>query len=519
MRPEAEVRSIKVAILAMGGEGGGVLVDWIVSAAEREGFPVQSTSVPGVAQRTGATIYYLEILPRPRDARQQPVFALMPTPGDVDLVVASELMEAARAVQRGLVTPDMTLLISSSHRVYAMPEKMAMGDGRVDSTAFLRKCEEAARQFVCTDFSSIATQANSVISASLLGAIAGSGALPLSRERFETAIREGGVGVASSLKAFDLGFQAVQSSATRGPQASMAAAAAPSPASPAPDPRLQPLRTRIQREFPEPLHEILHAAIARTADYQSLDYAAQYLDRLEPVLQVDRQQPAQGWTLSLEVARHLALWMTYEDTVRVAELKARKSRFDRVHQSMKPGKDTLVLINEYFHPRVEELADTLPAGIGAWLLRTAWIRAFLGRFMREGRVVRTSTLRGFLLLYFISSLKPLRPGSLRFARETRGMTEWLDRVCALAPRDYALACEVARCQTLIKGYGDTHERGSRSFRTIMDIVPALRGADAAAQVARLRQAALADESGHALDLEVEALPAASRSHQTSAATA
>ena len=129
MRPEAEVRSIKVAILAMGGEGGGVLVDWIVSAAEREGFPVQSTSVPGVAQRTGATIYYLEILPRPRDARRQPVFALMPTPGDVDLVVASELMEAARAVQRGLVTPDRTLLISSSHRVYAMPEKMAMGAG------------------------------------------------------------------------------------------------------------------------------------------------------------------------------------------------------------------------------------------------------------------------------------------------------------------------------------------------------------------------------------------------------
>jgi len=57
MQPD---RAIKIAVLAMGGEGGGVLVDWMVSAAQREGHAVQATSVPGVAQRTGATIYYLE---------------------------------------------------------------------------------------------------------------------------------------------------------------------------------------------------------------------------------------------------------------------------------------------------------------------------------------------------------------------------------------------------------------------------------------------------------------------------
>ena len=53
----------------MGGQGGGVLTDWIVELAERHGWLAQSTSVPGVAQRTGATIYYVEMLPpneRPR---------------------------------------------------------------------------------------------------------------------------------------------------------------------------------------------------------------------------------------------------------------------------------------------------------------------------------------------------------------------------------------------------------------------------------------------------------------------
>ena len=58
----ASPRLIKIAILAMGGEGGGVLADWLVDLAEHAGHVAQTTSVPGVAQRTGATIYYVEML-------------------------------------------------------------------------------------------------------------------------------------------------------------------------------------------------------------------------------------------------------------------------------------------------------------------------------------------------------------------------------------------------------------------------------------------------------------------------
>src|SRR5918912_810743 len=119
---------IKIAILAMGGEGGGVLADWIVDLGEHNGYIAQTTSVPGVAQRTGATIYYVEMFPKAEAERDggTPVLALMPLPGDVDVVLASELMEAGRAVQRGLVTPDRTTLIASSHRVFAISEKTAL---------------------------------------------------------------------------------------------------------------------------------------------------------------------------------------------------------------------------------------------------------------------------------------------------------------------------------------------------------------------------------------------------------
>ena len=95
----AKVRPITIAVVALGGEGGGVLADWIVDLANHGGYLAQATSVPGVAQRTGATVYYLELFPKSaaQAAGRDPVLALMPVPGDVDVVLASELMEGARA--------------------------------------------------------------------------------------------------------------------------------------------------------------------------------------------------------------------------------------------------------------------------------------------------------------------------------------------------------------------------------------------------------------------------------------
>src|SRR3954467_12822058 len=169
------MQPIKIAILAMGGEGGGVLADWIVDLGEANGYIAQTTSVPGVAQRTGATIYYVEMFPGEQAARDggRPILALMPLPGDVDVVLASELMEAGRAIERGLVTPERTTLIASTHRVYAMTERIAPEDDRVDAGRPAEACRLAARRFIGADMAALADASGSVISAVLLGAIAG----------------------------------------------------------------------------------------------------------------------------------------------------------------------------------------------------------------------------------------------------------------------------------------------------------------------------------------------------------
>jgi indolepyruvate ferredoxin oxidoreductase, beta subunit len=474
-------RPISIAILAMGGEGGGVLADWLVDLAEHQGYLAQATSVPGVAQRTGSTIYYLELFP-PQPSGKAPVLALMPVPGEVDVVIASELMEAGRAVQRGLVTKDRTALIVSSHRVYSMTERTAMGDGRVDSSALLQTCRESAKTLVEHDFAQIAENHRSVISAALFGALAGAGVLPFERGDFQAAIRRGGIGVDSSLAAFDAGVGAKKIEARPTSQISK----------PKTGPRLALLAARIENEFPPEAEDILLAGIQRLADYQSESYAGQFLNQLQAVRAADDCK----FAVLRETARYLALWMSYEDAVRVADLKIRRARFDRVRHEVKAETAQVLHINEFLHPGIQEIADILPEAFGAFLLNSNWAKRLVKIFTGEGRIVRTTSLSGYLQLYLIASLRPLRPRSLRFRVEQRKIREWLEPIPLLIKEDYALAQEYAECPRLIKGYGDTHALGSGNFAAIMNVLPRLRGReDAAPQLRSLREAALADERG------------------------
>ena len=506
---------IKIAILAMGGEGGGVLADWIIDLGEHNGHVAQGTSVPGVAQRTGATIYYVELFPRAGMAADaEPVLALMPLPGDVDIVLASELMEAGRAVQRGLVTPDRTTLVASTHRVWSITEKTALGDGRVDGEALLAHTEAAAQRLVRFDMAQVAEETGSVISAVLFGALAGTGALPFPRAAFEETIARGGVGVAASRRAFDAGFERAQrgevtagGADVRGQDRDVAARAlspAPQPGldaatgadnADAPvDPAVRQLLDRAER-FPAEAHAIVVEGVRRTVDWQDPEYASLYLDRLE---RLQRGLAGPAPQLIAETARHLALWMTYEDTVRVAALKTRATRFERVHGEVRARDDQLLAIDEYMHPRLQEICETLPARLGRWLEHSGWPRRLVERFTRQGRVVTTSSLPGFLLLYGIAGLRRFRRASGRFAVETARIEAWLADIARIAAGHPALALEVAQCQRLVKGYGDTHARGWRNFGTLMAVVEKNADTLAPATLRSLRDAALADERGDAL---------------------
>lgn len=479
-------RPITIAVLAIGGQGGGVLVDWIVALAEREGWRAQSTSVPGVAQRTGATIYYVEaIAARPG---QQPVFSAMAAPGDVDVVIAAEWMEAGRAIQRGLVTPDRTTLIASTHRTYAVSEKEAPGTGMADSGAVHRAGNVAARRCIAFDMQALADDAGSHISSVLFGAVCGAGVLPFSRAAFEATIAEAGIGVAGSLRGLALGIGAV-----RTPPA--AKAPTPPPAlTTAGHPPFDALLARAAA-LPAPAHAMLAEGLRHVVRFQDIAYGAAYLDAVEQVA-AQNADPA----LAVAAAKYIARAMAYDDVIRVAGLKSQPQRATRVRREMGADPAHVVATTEFMRPRMTELLSLLPPRPGMALERRPRLVGWLDRVLCGPRHIRTDGIAGFLVLYAVAGLRGWRRRTLRHARESARIAEWLSDVHRAAPHDPALAAEILANQRLIKGYSDTHARGMGKYARVMDAAIRLRGRpDAADWVRRLREAALLDEHGTALD--------------------
>ncbi|MCY0147441.1 indolepyruvate oxidoreductase subunit beta family protein [Hoeflea sp. G2-23] len=487
---------IKLAVMAVGGQGGGVLTNWIEDCARRNGYAVQATSVAGVAQRTGATIYYIEMAPA---GDRPPVFSLLPAAGDVDILVAAEMMEAGRAIMRGFVTPDRTTLIASSHRALAVSEKTAPGDGIADSDEVIAAAEIAARRFILFDMDTMAIKAGSVISSTLFGALAGSGALPFERESFEAAIKASGRGVEASLRAFAAGFEAAAGGIVETPSAGpidKPAKTAPQ----GPQPLLEGWRELEARAIaiPMPARDMALTGLRSVVDFQDLAYGAEYLDRLERVMAAD--DPAKDHELTREAAKYIAKAMAYDDVIRVADLKTRGSRFARVRSEIAPADGARMKLTEFMHPRAEEIVGMMPAHLGRRMSQSPAAMKLIDRIFNRGRRVRTDRLLPFAQLYVLGGLRKFRRGTLRHAVEKQHLDDWLDLALKYRHADYALGVETLRNRRLIKGYSDTHARGLSKFDRVMDGVALLAGRDDAAHWCRLlREAALADEKGDKLE--------------------
>jgi indolepyruvate ferredoxin oxidoreductase beta subunit len=488
-------RPINLLIAALGGEGGGVLTSWVIAAAARHGLPAQSTSIPGVAQRTGATTYYIEVLPGPAAERggRRPVFALHPGIGDVDLLLASELLEAGRAVGAGFVSPDRTFVIASTHRFFVMEEKMAMGDGRLDAEHLVHAIEHHAKESRLFDMEKLAKQSGSIVNAVMLGAVAGSGVLPIPPELFEAAIREDGKAVEANLRGFRAGLAAV-----RRQGAAPEAAGERDRAAAATDAVL----AKAAAEFPEAARDIVREGTRRLIKYQDVSYAQLYLRRLANIREADARSGA-GGRLLRETARHLALRMSFEDVIRVAQAKLDPARFTRIAKAMRVGPQDPFAVVEFLKPGVEELASVVPPRLAAAMLGLSRRFPRLGR-LHWGMTVRSTSITGYLQFRLLSALRRWRPKTHRFREEQQAIEAWLSRIAAAAEISADLAIEIAECARLIKGYGDTHARGSANYSAIdaRIIGPALAGripeARAIDAVASARTAALADAEGETL---------------------
>ena len=483
-----------ILIAALGGEGGGVLADWLVQCARMQGLPVQATSVPGVAQRTGATSYYIELLREPMVDGISPVFGLTPVAGRVDVVVASELLEAARMVERGFVT-NRTTLLASTHRVYTTLEKMHMADGRQDPQRLADAARALARQTVLFDMEAVTAKTGTVISAVMFGALAGADVLPWPRDVCEAVIYASGKGVQASLAGFAAAFDEAQHpTALAGsvtPDALQVLADAGLP-----DALRQAWALRLQAWPAEVQLLAAHGAL-RCRDYQHVAYADTFLEHVQSL--VTASTPAASGALE-EAVRQLALWMCFEDVIRVADLKTRRSRYARVASEAQARSGDIVRVTEHFKPGIDEVAAVLPRSMGEGLLKLAQRRGWLGK-AHVSMHIRSTSLWGYLMLRSLARLRPLRPRSLRYAQEHETLTAWLGAMRQVLPQSPDFARELAGLPQVLKGYGDTQARGRLNYTRLwtLHVAPTLAGSvDAATAANALRHAlktTLADPEG------------------------
>ncbi len=498
-------RPITLLICALGGEGGGVLTEWLVGIARDSGFAAQSSSIPGVAQRTGATTYYLEVFPTPLAQLQgrRPVFSLNPVPGALDGLLSSELLETARQIGNGMVNPERTLVISASNRTLTTAEAMHGGDGRTASAPLLELIRQQARAHHLLDMSALARRHGTIVSAVMLGALAGSGLLPFPHVHYESVIRRSGRGAAASLAGFAAACALVGQQRTQ--TQVIADLLAEQEHSVPPRSALRPdLPPAIEARFPPQVRPMLALGLARVREYQDQAYAELYLRRLDRVLQAERAADAaevQGFAVTSEMARWLALWMAFDDIVRVADLKSRASRWQRVRSEVKAGDQDLLNVYDHFKPGVPEFAALLPPRIAQSMLRWDARRVAAGkRPWALALKVGSHAVLGMLALRALASLKWLRVRGSRYATEQSMIDQWLAGVLAGTRRHWRLGHEIALCGRLIKGYGSTNERGKQNLLHVLEHLA--NGADplaAALAVAAAREAALADEAGAALD--------------------
>jgi indolepyruvate ferredoxin oxidoreductase, beta subunit len=483
-----------ILIAALGGEGGGVLMNWIVDGGLQSGLAVQATSVPGVAQRTGSTSYYIEMFRTPLPATSAaPVFALVPMPARVDCVIASELVEAARMMERGFVSPKRTTLITSTSRVLTTAEKMPMGDGRFDSAKAETAAKALAQRLILLDLEVLARQHNTMISATMFGALAASGVLPFDRARCEAVMGEG-----RGAQASRAGFAAAFDAAIRSEKASSAPASTPPQASGA-----IPSEVAALGDLPKAIRDVAALGFARAEDYQDHAYADLYLQRVKRLLAAAPARDAVTVHALEEAARRLALWMAYEDIPRVAELKTKPDRFAGIRREAEMKPEQILVVAEYLKPGVEEIAAMLPVSIGARMMA----RVQRGKsipFLGRGLTVSTTSVTGFAVMRLLARFKAIRRRSLRFQEEQAAIERWMVVMEQALPRSPAFASALAEMPRVLKGYGDTHVRGRKSYARIFDhlVMPALaagREVPAARELREAITAALADPEHKALN--------------------
>jgi indolepyruvate ferredoxin oxidoreductase beta subunit len=473
---------IKIFIPAVGGQGGGVLTEWLVQAFFLEDYDVQGISLPGLSQRGGSTVYYMEAHPRSSSGDRQVIFAQFPVPGEVDVIIAQEFLELGRALQLGYGS-DKTTIVTSTHRIYSTLEKMPVGSG-IYSDENLRKIASTfSSRFIELDALDLAKKNGMddlAVNAILLGAVSASGVLALKKESFVKSVEMVGVSVKTSLKAFEVGYEHVSSG--KGKEQKKPPVVWESFVQERAD-RLEEYDreeylgrvSRLEAGFPPSLREILAESVFRLLEYQDAAYADEYIEDVRAVYEIDGKSKGGGLKLTEHYAKNLALLMSYEDGIRVADLKIKSDRFKRIKEEMRLRDDQVFKVVDYLKPDAEEIYGLLPYFLVAPVVRFTQTGLFKKIWpgkkpLTFGQTPTTTSFSGYAMLWCLTKMKFMRRRSFRYRKEHALIKKYREAVKYYASLDYRVGCLVSKSASMVKGYGKVRRRTMNAFTRFIDNV-------------------------------------------------
>jgi len=471
---------IKILIPAVGGQGGGVLTEWLVQAFFLEEHDVQAISLPGLSQRGGSTVYYLEACSKKLSNGRPIIYSQYPVPGDVDIILAQEFLELGRILELGYGS-DRTIIISSTHRIYSTLEKLPIGSGIYSNQNLEKLAQNFSSNFFGVDVLDLAKK-NGMdelsINAMLYGILAASDALPINKDSYLKSIEKVGVAVKSNMEAFNIGWEYIKNNGSNNEREKLN------------DPEAlisekldefddkhreeyQELINSLRDNYPDNLLGVLIEAVHRLIDYQGIWYATKYIKDVDNICQIEKQLRKNSSELTEQFAKNLALWMSFEDGIRVADLKINSSRFKRIKEEMMIKSNQVFKVIDYLKPDSAEIYGLLPYTIVAPFVKLSESDFFKKIWKRKKPLTFsqkpvTTTFMGFIRLWFLTKFKRFRPYSYRFVIEHRVIDKYKSSVQKYAKMDYELGLIIARSGKIIKGYGNVRRRSIRDFNRFLD---------------------------------------------------
>ena len=247
--------------------------------------------------------------------------------------------------------------------------------------------------------------------------------------------------------------------------------------------------------LPEAIAPDVSEGIRRLMEYQGAKYARLYIYRLQRFVGRPGVDPA----MLGEIARLMAMRMSYEDPIRIAQLKLTEGEV---------GTDLprLASTGNLRKFRLDELVGALPAVVAEPVLDmlewAGWTHMpVLMSFSSASRW-------GIRRLKIEAGLRRWRRFSVRYAKERVWVERWLHMIDRSLTKQPAAASEVVQTATMIQGYGDVYRHGLADWHAIIDglVKPTFDGvlplADLAGAVAEARAAAMPDRRQVALKRKI-----------------